>query len=707
MSFISTLNSGVSGMRAAQAALAVSSQNIANANTPGYVRAEVNLVTQSIAGRGGGVLVDSITRAADRFLAASYYTARGAESAASGNASLMDRLQALFGDPNSDNSTFGIVDSAYRALADAGTDPASPVARREAVASLRAAFDELQRVGGSMEALRQEADLRISESVSRADSLIGQIHQLNSDVAVSRGVGGGDSTGAENIRGTLVDELAGIIDIRVMEKADGKLEIRTNSGFSLVGVDRVRLSYEPSTGEFTLPNSITATPVSGEAYAMEPHIASGELAGLLKARDIDIPDLAEGLGTFADALADELNRLHTVQTSQPPPRSIEGRDTGLLSSDAHGFSGKAIVAVLTENGRLYERVTIDFDAGEMKVEDPAQTFTFGSTIGDLATTLASALGTASATASFSNGVMKIEASAGYGLAFGEVDGDESNRAGRGFAHTFGLNELARRPMAPMFETGIQTSDAHGLVAGGALTLRITDQTGRVVGDRTVSVTGTTWADMTAALNAPISGVGPYAAVSLDAKGKMTIAPAAGFRVHVVGDSTERGGAGGPSVSDVFGLAPGALARRAMTINVNPEIVADSRRLGVADTNLSVKLGDRALEAGDGRGAAALANVRNTTVSFGRAGQIGAHTSTLGVYATRVGAEAGRLSVLSQRSADSATAIAKVALERRSSVEAVSIDDEVIRMNAYQQAYAASARMIQAANEMWQTLLSIR
>jgi flagellar hook-associated protein 1 FlgK len=64
-------------------------------------------------------------------------------------------------------------------------------------------------------------------------------------------------------------------------------------------------------------------------------------------------------------------------------------------------------------------------------------------------------------------------------------------------------------------------------------------------------------------------------------------------------------------------------------------------------------------------------------------------------------------VLSQRSADGAQAIAKVSLERRSEAESVSIDDEVIRMNAYQQAYAAAARMIQAANEMWQTLLAIR
>jgi len=710
MSFAATMNNGVSGMRAAQSALAVASQNIANANTPGYVRAEVNLAAQAIAGKGGGVLVDSITRAADKFLAGSYYAARGAESASASTASLLDRMQSLFGDPSSDTSTFAIIDQAYRGLAEAGADPASPVGRREAVAAMQSMFQELQRVGEGLESLRLEADTRISESVARLDDVLSQIHQLNTDVALARG-SGGDSTGAENIRGSLVDQLSSLIDIRVTEKSDGRLEIRTQTGLALIGVDRMRLNYQPSSGAFSVPSQIEAVAISGEAYALEPHVRSGEVAGLLKARDNDIPDIAEALGVLADTMADEFNRLHSVQSSTPPPSEITGRATGLIGTDSHGFTGRSVIAALSERGEMQQRFTIDFDAGEILVETdpvgPHTTISFGATVDDLVNAIDTALSSASGDASFENGVLTMGVPAGSGLAFGEIEGDESNRASRGFAHFFGLNEVARRDMVSMFETGLRDSDAHGLVAGGELSFRIVDASGKVIAERSVAATGTTWADMRTALNASNTGMGPYGGVSLDSKGRMSITAAPGYRVQVTGDTTERGGPGGPPMSDVFGLAYGAMARRAMNIGVNPEILADSRRLAVASPDLSVEIGTRSIENGDGRGASRLSEVRNTTADFARAGQIGAHRATIGSFASRLGGEAGRLAVLSQRSADGAQAIAKVSLERRSEAESVSIDDEVIRMNAYQQAYAAAARMIQAANEMWQTLLAIR
>lgn len=710
MSFGTTLNNGVSAMRAAQAALAVTSQNIANANTPGYVRVEANFAAQSIAGKGAGVVLDSVTRVADKFLAASYQSARGAEAAASINASLMDRMQALFGDPNTDASVFGVVDDAYRALAEAGVDPASPVMRREAVAAVEAMFSEFNRIGQGIESLRLEADTRLSESVARMDEVLSQIHQLNTDVAVARGAGG-DSTGAENIRSGLVDELSGLIDIRVAERADGKLEIRTQTGFSLVGLDRVRLSYETSTAAFTVPGQIQAVAASGERYALDPHIRGGELAGLIEARDRDIPGLAEGLGMLADSVADELNRLHSVQSSAPPPRTIDGRETGLIGSDAHGFSGVSVIAVLDERGVLRNRLTLDFNAGEIRRQDTATglptVVPMGATVDDVASALNTALAPLGASATFADGAFSLRGAPATGFAFAENESDPSKRAGRGFSHFFGLNEIARRPMAANFETGLRTSDAHGFVAGGQVSLRARDETGRIVAERTIAVSGTSVGDMLTALNAPGSGGAPYGGFQLDANGRMQIVSAPGYKLEVTGDTTQRGGAGGPAFSTVFGLEPGALARRAMTVGVNPEVTGDPRRLAVAKPNLNVDIGTRALEAGDGRGASALSEVRNTATNFAQAGEIGAHRATLGVFAARLGSEAGRLAVLSQRSADGAAQIAKVATERRASVEGVSIDDEVIRMNSYQQAYAAAARVIQATNEMWQTLLAIR
>ena len=83
--------------------MATVSQNIANANTPGYVRTEVQLAPRTILGPGAGVDVTGIQRAADRFLATASYIADAAHGSASARADILARAQSSFGDPASDD----------------------------------------------------------------------------------------------------------------------------------------------------------------------------------------------------------------------------------------------------------------------------------------------------------------------------------------------------------------------------------------------------------------------------------------------------------------------------------------------------------------------------------------------------------------------------------------------------------------------------
>lgn len=54
-----------------------------------------------------------------------------------------------------------------------------------------------------------------------------------------------------------------------------------------------------------------------------------------------------------------------------------------------------------------------------------------------------------------------------------------------------------------------------------------------------------------------------------------------------------------------------------------------------------------------------------------------------------------------------SAVYNAATERRLQTEGVSIDEELIRMTQFQQSYAASSRLIQAAKEMLDILLSLK
>ena len=102
MSINSILNIGTSGLNAAQANMKVIADNIANVDTPGYVR---KVVDQSalVSNRGGaGVDVARIRRAANAFLEAAGYGAAADSAKMKVVSDLVDRAQSLFGDPTAD-----------------------------------------------------------------------------------------------------------------------------------------------------------------------------------------------------------------------------------------------------------------------------------------------------------------------------------------------------------------------------------------------------------------------------------------------------------------------------------------------------------------------------------------------------------------------------------------------------------------------------
>ena len=95
-----------------------------------------------------------------------------------------------------------------------------------------------------------------------------------------------------------------------------------------------------------------------------------------------------------------------------------------------------------------------------------------------------------------------------------------------------------------------------------------------------------------------------------------------------------------------------------------------------------------------------------TTAFDPAGSTGKVSQTLSDYAAGVAGSIARKAAAADAAQTSATAISTEADARRSSVEGVNLDQELIQLTTYQQAYNASARMIQAAKDMYDTLLNM-
>lgn len=712
MSITSIMTAGLSAMRASQTSMKIAAQNIANANTLGYVRTEVGYAPLTYDGGANGVEVTSIRRAADKFLATAAFIAESTAGSAAARADLLARAQTYFGDPTSTSSMFSTIDEIWSSMTDLQVDPSSTLARDKVVSAIETAFAVIGQTADSLQSLIAEADERIGNAVNEVQTLLNNISDLNEEIQLTKRTGA-DSSGVENTQSALIDQLSKLLDVRVEARAEGGVSVRTSGGALLVGAQAAQLQYTPNAAPFATHGVIQFNTNLGTLSNLEPYIQGGSLAGLIQARDKDLPALAEALGGYAGALADQLNAVHNENASTPAVDSFTGRQTGLLASDALNFDGEAVIGVTNAAGDLAKRLHIDFDAGSIVTEYPAGTFTttnFTNSIGAFATALDTAMGigTPAGNASFTNGQLSIDATGG-GVMVQQDPDDPSTRAGRGFSHFFGLNDLVERPTPYFFEAGVSAGDANGLQANGVMTFQIKDGNGSIAAERSFTIDATlaagTWTDLMNALNTPGTGIGEYATFSINASGQMVMTPLSGYATEIVNDSTQRASTT-VSVSGLFGLAPAATARRAFDTSVSSTIADDPARLAVARPDLTAAVGTRVVELGDNRGAAALAAARDATRTFPAAGALTAQTTTLGLYASRLGGAAGRIASEADHTSKGASAVAAAATDRRAQVESVSVDEELLRMTTYQNSYAAAARIIQAANDMFDILFSI-
>ena len=705
MSLSTILNIANSGLQTAQTQLRVVSDNVSNVNTPGYVRKIADQVSLTTQGVGSGVEVARVRIATDRFLQAASLSA-GAEASRQGvRYELFDRIQSLFGDPGGDNGFFSQIDDVFSAFAATAEDAVSGPRRQEALFKTQAIFDEAGRISGQIQAVREDADGRIQSAVERANSLLQQIETLNVDIARAT-VLNGDASGAQTQQARLVDELSSLMDVQVSQRSVGGVSIRTGAGLLLAGAGAATLDYNRAgtVNAETSFNEIWVTEPGGTKRAFADGLKSGEIKGLLELRDVDAPQTAERLAELVSHVADELNRAHNANSAVPPPTSLTGKNVGQsLDTALTGFTGSTTIAVVNPStGAITTRADIVFSGSTFTITGGA-----AQPMADFLTGVNAALGGA-ATASFTDGRLSIAAVGSNGVAI--ADGTPaSNKAGRGFSHYFGMNDLISTERPALYDVGLTAASAHGFTPGQTLTFRFTGESGAKIRDIQVAIpAGGTVGDLLTALNSTVTGVGRYGGFALDAatgEVKFTALGDPAPRMSVLEDTTTQVPSG-VSATELFGLGGGVRASRADGFKVRTDIQQSPSKLALAQLNLSAAVGTSALSSGDGRGALTLADAGQKTVKFSAAGDSPGGSLSVSRYASELSGEIGGRAQAAKSRQQSAQALSTEADARQQNHEGVNLDEELVLMTTYQQAFNASARMIQAAKDMYDTLLGM-
>jgi len=705
------LSSALTALQTNTAALRVVSNNVANMNTPGYARRVVNQQVLVTGGQLQGVSIGDIQRMSDNFLMQESLSSNSAAQQYSTESTVFDQLNGMLGQPGDGSALTTQLDNIYAALGSAALAPNASASQQGILNSFQSLAGTVSNLSTSISNLQQQVDQQVGTSIGSVNGLVQQIYSLNQQIQKANATGD-TSSGLLDQRDVAVQNLSSLMDVRTATQQNGSLVVMTGDGVNLVGDTYAQLSYQPGSsngtyGSITLSNINPSTgDVIGATQTLDPHLSSGSIKGLIDMRDSTLSGLQQELGNFAQNTATAFNTQANANTSVPPPTTMQGRNTSLLSTDALNFSGKTTIAVSDPSGKLVSRVDVDFDTGTLSVNGGGSA-SIGTTVGSFVSALNTALGS-NGSASFSNGALTLSATGGNGVVVQDDATNPSSRAGAGFSNFFGLNDIFRSGAPANTATGLSATDAGGFT-GGSMTFTLKDANGNIAKQALVNVTsGMTIGNIITAINTAFGGA---ATASLGSDGSLSITPAsqyASYRLDVNNDTTQRGTTG-MSFTTMFGIGSSQKGALATSFSVNSSLANSPTLMPFAQSNITPAsvVGDSIAGSGDNRGLLALQNLQSQDQSFARVGNLGAQMATLGDYAASFYQDTATRSQSVTANATSQSDRFAEAQTRQSQNSGVNLDEELTNMMTYQQAYAAGARMLTVVGQLYDTLLQIQ
>ncbi len=311
------LQTALSGLEAAQAAITTTGENIANANTAGYTRQTVQTAATSplnIASQNGGIQVGTgvtitdVSRIRNQFLDVQYRAQNSATTNANSNATELGQVQTALNEPSDSGLQYimGKFWSAWSSLASAPTNPAARQAVVDAGQTLASTFNavsqQIQTV--QSQASQQYASLTASNGQVAQDAQ--QIATLNAQIAQATQAGISPNTLLDQ-RDKALDDLSGLAQISVSTGSNGAVTVNFGDASSpLVSGTTV-----------TWPQTLTSA-------------AGGHLGSLLNMSSSTGP-----IGQFQSSLDGVANQvISSVNALQPSSPFFTGTSAGTIAVSA-------------------------------------------------------------------------------------------------------------------------------------------------------------------------------------------------------------------------------------------------------------------------------------------------------------------------------------------------------------------------------------
>src|SRR5882762_8316861 len=239
MSLSQALATAVAGLRVTQGSLSLVAANVANAQTPGYVR-KTATPTETAAGElGVSVRIDSVNRVLDQYVQRQLQVETSGASYADLRSQFYDQLQGIYGAPGSTSAVETTYNNFMTTLQALSTSPDSVAARSAVVSSAQVLTQQLSGMTTQIQGLRSNAELGLSDSIAKANDAMQRISAINKQLGTANATDATTSVLLDQ-RDQYINQLAQLMDIKVVQNDHNQVTVFTGSGIQLAGIDASR-----------------------------------------------------------------------------------------------------------------------------------------------------------------------------------------------------------------------------------------------------------------------------------------------------------------------------------------------------------------------------------------------------------------------------------------------------------------------------------
>jgi len=308
------LDTAVKALRAHQLAVDVASHNIANAQTPGFSRQRVLLrpigmdgsdhfSRDALLGRPGfGVDARDVNRVRDMFMDFQARQAFSSQGQYSALATPLGNAEVVFNDP-SDDGLSSLLSKFWASWHDLTNDPESSAARTALVHATTTFAMRLQSAHGQLTQQRTDLNQEVAGIGHEINAYASEVATLNLQIKQVE-LNGDMANDLRDRRDLILDELSKLADIHYSEAETGEVTVYMGTH---------ELVFGTSARTVQAVDDVTNPGMLKLIFTMDNDdvlVSSGELRGILDARDTAFPDLIEKLNTLASGLINGVNSLH-------------------------------------------------------------------------------------------------------------------------------------------------------------------------------------------------------------------------------------------------------------------------------------------------------------------------------------------------------------------------------------------------------------